>query len=56
MSAADLMAVLISKYLHYYFDAPENPSNDLQGPHLSPALFGTPARLGVTSGVWAVGR
>ena len=28
MSAADLMAVLLAKYLHYDFDAPENPLND----------------------------
>src|SRR5512141_140398 len=28
MSAADLMAVLISKYLHYDFDAPDDPRND----------------------------
>src|SRR5437667_188605 len=28
MSAADLMAVLISKYLRYDFDEPENPAND----------------------------
>ena len=26
MSAADLMAVLMSKYLHYDFDHPENPT------------------------------
>ena len=28
MSGADLMAVLITKHLHYDFDSPENPSND----------------------------
>ena len=28
MSAADLMAVLMSKYLHYDYDQPENPNND----------------------------
>ena len=28
LSAADVMAVLISKYLHYDFDNPENPAND----------------------------
>src|SRR5213080_1947410 len=28
MSGADLMAVLISKYLHYDFDDPRNPNND----------------------------
>src|SRR5689334_20182339 len=28
MSAADLMAVLMSKYLHYDFDKPDDPHND----------------------------
>ncbi len=28
LSAADLMAVLMSKHLHYDFDEPENPNND----------------------------
>src|SRR6266571_2679997 len=28
MSAADLMAVLLDKYLRYDFDAPKNPAND----------------------------
>ncbi len=28
MSAADLLAVLMSKYLRYDFDEPENPNND----------------------------
>lgn len=28
MSAADLMAVLMSKYLHYDFDNPQTPNND----------------------------
>ncbi|MGE5275309.1 MAG: transketolase [Verrucomicrobiota bacterium] len=28
MSAADLMAVLLAKYLHYDFDAPDSPTND----------------------------
>ena len=28
MSAADLIAVLMSKYLSYDFDDPENPNND----------------------------
>ena len=42
MSAADLMAVLISKYLHYDFDAPENPNNDhliFSKGHASPLLY-----------------
>src|SRR6059036_1236461 len=28
MSGADLMAVLLAKYLHYDFDAPDTPTND----------------------------
>lgn len=42
MSAADLMAVLISKYLHYDFDNPENPANDhliFSKGHASPLLY-----------------
>jgi transketolase len=42
MSAADLMAVLISKYLHYDFDDPENPANDhliFSKGHASPLLY-----------------
>ncbi len=42
MSAADLMAVLISKYLHYDFDEPENPANDhliFSKGHASPLLY-----------------
>ncbi|MDP8936165.1 MAG: transketolase [Actinomycetota bacterium] len=42
MSAADLMAVLISKYLHYDFAAPENPNNDhliFSKGHASPLLY-----------------
>src|SRR3954471_9970189 len=42
MSAADLMAVLISKYLHYDFDAPDNPGNDhliFSKGHASPLLY-----------------
>ncbi len=42
MSAADLMAVLISKYLHYDFDSPENPANDhliFSKGHASPLLY-----------------
>ncbi|MDQ6725538.1 MAG: transketolase [Actinomycetota bacterium] len=42
MSAADLMAVLISKYLHYDFDTPENPNNDhliFSKGHASPLLY-----------------
>jgi transketolase len=42
MSAADLIAVLISKYLHYDFDAPANPANDhliFSKGHASPLLY-----------------
>jgi transketolase len=42
MSGADLMAVLMSKYLHYDFDAPENPNNDhliFSKGHASPLLY-----------------
>ncbi|MFL5922089.1 MAG: transketolase, partial [Gaiellaceae bacterium] len=42
MSAADLMAVLISKYLHYDFDRPDNPANDhlvFSKGHASPLLY-----------------
>jgi transketolase len=42
MSAADLMAVLLSKYLRYDFDAPENPANDhliFSKGHASPLLY-----------------
>jgi transketolase len=42
MSAADLMAVLIAKYLRYDFDAPDNPANDhliFSKGHASPLLY-----------------
>jgi transketolase len=42
MSAADLMAVLIAKYLHYDFDAPKDPRNDhliFSKGHASPLLY-----------------
>ena len=42
MSAADLMAVLFSKYLRYDFDAPENQANDhlvFSKGHASPLLY-----------------
>ena len=42
MSAADLMAVLLAKHLHYDFDQPENPSNDhlvFSKGHASPLLY-----------------
>jgi transketolase len=42
MSAADLMAVLMSKYLHYDFDEPKSPHNDhlvFSKGHASPLLY-----------------
>ncbi len=42
MSAADLVAVLLDKYLHYDFDHPENPANDhlvFSKGHASPLLY-----------------
>ena len=42
MSAADLMAVLMTRYLHYDFDQPENPNNDhliFSKGHASPLLY-----------------
>src|SRR5579859_3964306 len=42
MSAADLMAVLMSNYLHYDFDNPGNPHNDhliFSKGHASPLLY-----------------
>ncbi|MDQ4035344.1 MAG: transketolase [Chloroflexota bacterium] len=42
MSAADLMAVLMSKYLHYDFRAPADPRNDhliFSKGHASPLLY-----------------
>lgn len=42
MSAADLMAVLVSQYLQYDFDHPENPHNDhliFSKGHAAPLLY-----------------
>ncbi|MEP6910998.1 MAG: 1-deoxy-D-xylulose-5-phosphate synthase N-terminal domain-containing protein, partial [Actinomycetota bacterium] len=42
MSAADLMAVLYAKYLHYDFDKPEDPRNDhlvFSKGHASPLVY-----------------
>jgi transketolase len=42
MSAADMMAVLLSKYLRYNFDQPKNPNNDhfvLSKGHAAPLLY-----------------
>jgi len=43
MSAADLMAVLLSRYLRYDFSAPDSPANDhlvFSKGHASPLLYG----------------
>jgi transketolase len=50
MSAADLMAVLLAKYLRYDFDAPENPANDhliFSKGHASPLLYSLYKAAGV---------
>jgi len=42
MSAADLMAVLLSKYLKYDFNDPQNPNNDhliFSKGHAAPLLY-----------------
>ncbi len=52
MSAADLMAVLITKYLHYDFDRPENPNNDhliFSKGHASPLLYSIYKAAGAVS-------
>ena len=53
MSAADLMAVLISKYLHYDFNDPENPANDhliFSKGHASPLLYAIYKACGAVTG------
>ena len=52
MSAADLMAVLMSGYLRYDFSAPENPANDhlvFSKGHASPLLYGMYRMAGAIS-------
>jgi transketolase len=52
MSAADLMAVLASKYLHYDFSDPTNPNNDhliFSKGHASPLLYSLYKAVGVAS-------
>jgi transketolase len=49
MSAADLMAVLMARYLHYDYDAPENPNNDhliFSKGHASPLVYAMYAAAG----------
>jgi transketolase len=52
MSAADLMAVLIAKYLRYDFDQPRNPANDhliFSKGHASPLLYSVYKACGAVS-------
>src|SRR5918994_1220258 len=52
MSAADLIAVLLSKYLRYDFDDPENPNNDhliFSKGHASPLLYSVYKAAGAIS-------
>src|ERR671910_985985 len=52
MSAADLLAVLMSKYLRYDFDEPENPNNDhliFSKGHASPLLYSAYKAAGAIS-------
>src|SRR5215212_4720758 len=52
MSAADLIAVLMSKYLSYDFDEPENPNNDhliFSKGHASPLLYSAYKAAGAIS-------
>jgi transketolase len=52
MSAADLMAVLIGKYLKYDWDNPENPGNDhliFSKGHASPLLYSMYKAVGAVS-------
>ena len=52
MSAADLLAVLVSKYLRYDFDDPENPNNDhliFSKGHASPLLYSVYKAAGAIS-------
>ena len=52
MSAADLLAVLMTKYLHYDFDAPHDPRNDhliFSKGHASPLLYAVYKAAGAIS-------
>lgn len=52
LSAADLMAVLMTKYLRYDFDNPDNPANDhlvFSKGHASPLLYAMYRAAGVVS-------
>src|SRR5881628_545771 len=52
MSAADLMAVLLARYLRYDFDRPDNPHNDhliFSKGHASPLLYSVYKAAGAIS-------
>jgi len=52
MSAADLMAVLLAKYLHYDFESPKDPRNDhliFSKGHASPLLYSMYKAAGAVS-------
>ena len=52
MSAADLIAVLMARHLHYDYDAPENPNNDhliFSKGHASPLVYAMFAAAGAIS-------
>src|SRR6266581_2415988 len=52
LSAADLMAVLLSQHLHYDFAQPDNPANDhliFSKGHASPLLYATFKAAGAIS-------
>ncbi len=52
LSAADLMAVLVSDYLHYDFGDPDNPANDhliFSKGHASPLLYSIFKAVGAVS-------
>jgi transketolase len=52
MSAADLLAVLMAKHLHYDFDAPDDPRNDhliFSKGHASPLLYAVYKAAGAIS-------
>jgi len=52
MSAADLLAVLVDKYLHYDFQTPQNPHNDhliFSKGHASPLLYAVYKATGAVS-------
>ncbi len=54
MSAADIVAVLFCKYLHYDFNDPKNPNNDhfiLSKGHAAPLLYAAYKAAGVISDV-----